>query len=323
VSYDLSRLSRSTKETLELVEHAHWHGTRIHVGDLGVLDPENPTATFTMTTMAAINKMYRDNISKRSRETALARKAQGLPVGRPPYGGLPGEDPNVVLAAFKAAGSFNKAATVLNAQGFPTRSGSGQWTAKQVFRVVRRIEPTSKPQQPRVRAIGTHILTGLCRCHCGRPMQAWTTSDGPRVVCGFGLSDPTHTGRKYRAVSKVLPWVKAEAARLQAPESVIEEVAGDETLRAGLTAKRERIVDSFMDGTITKADRDRRLAEVDDQLAGLAIRIEVVTLPTIDWENWSPDAINGVLRAMWDHIEMDEQLDPVRAEWRVPEWRAE
>lgn len=46
----------------------------------------------------------------------------------------------------------------------------------------------------------------------------------------------------------------------------------------------------------------------------------VVDVPEVDWD-WESQAVNGVLRSMWCHVELDEQLLPVRAKWRVPEWR--
>lgn len=252
------------------------------------------------------------------------RKANGLPVGRPPYGGLPGEDPQVVLRAFHEAGSYNRAALLLNERGVPTRGGSGLWTGKQVYRVVRRIEPLPVTAQPRVRTFGRYALTGLLRCHCGRPMQVrQTRKDGQQAVCGFGITDPTHSRRKYRAITQLMPWVRDEAARLRVPEAVSVEVTADEAERAALEAKRERIVDAYMDGTIAKADRDRRLEAVDAALRQLAVRDEIEALPTIDWDNDPPDAINTVLRTLWEYVELDENLDPVRAQWRVPQWRAE
>jgi hypothetical protein len=44
-------------------------------------------------------------------------------------------------------------------------------------------------------------------------------------------------------------------------------------------------------------------------------------VPAIDW-SWPAERINGVLRAMWEHVELDDRMRPVRAEWLVPEWRA-
>lgn len=341
ISYDLSRLSRSTRETLELVEHAQRHGARIHVGDLGVLDPDNPAATFTMTTMAAVNKMYRDNLSKRSREAAMRRKAEGLPVGRPPYGDLPGEDAQRVIAAYHRAGSFLKAAQLLNDEPpetrLRTRSGA-EWGSTQVHRVVRRVEPASVATQKGIRSKGRNPLTGLCWCWCGGRMQSHGGTWGDQLVCARGKALPPdkHPRPVYVQVGLVLPWVKEEAARLRLPDAVRTQVADDEDERTRLLAKRERVVDMYADGTITsKADRDRRLADIDAEMAHLAVRREVIDVPEIDW-TWAPGDINAVLRTIFERIDMEiverpakekgrppiRSLSPRSAVWNVPEWRA-
>lgn len=87
---------------------------RVHVGDLGIIDPDDPAHGLTYTTLAAANKFLRDIASKRSREAVNDRKAKGLPIGLPPYGHLPGEDLQRVLAALDQGGSYHEAARILN-----------------------------------------------------------------------------------------------------------------------------------------------------------------------------------------------------------------
>ena len=58
-------------------------------------------------------------------------------------------------------------------------------------------------------------------------------------------------------------------------------------------------------------------AKLDEQEADTAI----IDVPDLDW-TWPPEQANAVLRALWDHVELDEQMQPLQAEWRVPEWRA-
>lgn len=91
--------------------------------------------------------------------------------------------------------------------------------------------------------------------------------------------------------------------------------------RSRQEAKRERIVDAYTDGVIDKAERDRRLAKVDDAIARLDSTAVVIDLRTLDWSK-PPGAVNAVLRAMWRHVELGPDLLPVSAEWLVPEWRS-
>jgi DNA invertase Pin-like site-specific DNA recombinase len=320
VSYDLSRLSRSTKETLELVDHARKHGARVHVGDLGILDPDDPTGKFTLTTLSSANTLLREMASKRAREHVLERQAAGLPIGRPPYGSRPGESVSTVLDAYRETGSYHAAARKLNAAGIKTRAGA-EWYGKTVQNVVQRAEPPALTSRRRVRSRGRYILTGMPVCPCGRSMMVVNTAWGVKLLCGGGKIDASHPRPIEVAESKVLPWVMAEAARLRVPESVEVEVSADEAKRVALDARRQRVVDTFVDGLIDKMGRDRRLAAIDMELASLDTKAAVLMVPKLDW-TWSPEAVNGVLRALWRSIQLGPDMLPVSADWWVPEWRA-
>ena len=79
----------------------------------------------------------------------------------------------------------------------------------------------------------------------------------------------------------------------------------------------------FADGTIDKAQRTRRLAEVDEAVSRLDSRRVLLAIPRVDW-SWQPRNLNAALRAMFDAIELDpETFQPVGFAWVVPEWRAE
>jgi DNA invertase Pin-like site-specific DNA recombinase len=320
VSYDLSRLSRSTRETLDLVDLAARHGAKVHVGDLGILDPSDPTGRFTLTALSGANTLLRDMAKKRGREIAASRKAQGLQVGRPPYGSLPDEDVAVVLAAFDQAGSYHHAARELNAAGVPTRAGN-QWYGTSVRRVVVHARGSSASARPRIRSRASHELSGLLWCPCGGPMTVTRAPGGPLAACGRGIDDPNHPRPIYVSQSKLLPWVRAEAARLRLPEAVEIEVAADDRRREQLDRKRDRIIDTYTDGAIGKPARDRRLAEVDAELDALEVRGQVITVPELDW-SWPAETVNGILRLIFRSIKLGPDLLPVSAEWAVPEWRS-
>ncbi len=322
VSYDLSRLSRSTRETLDLIDHARKHGAKVHVGDLGILDPDDPVGKFTVTTLASANALLRDMASKRAKETVESRRAQGLPIGRPPFGARPGEDAAVVLAAYDEAGSYHAAARLLNARGVSTRMDRG-WQGRSVQQVVRRERPRDVTARPRTRSRGRYILTGLLRCHCGATMRVMASKWGGACVCGRGSSDPAHSRPVQISPAKLMPWIREEAARMRLPEAVEMEIRSDEVAAQKIEARRVRVLEAFYDGVTDKAERDRQLAKLDDQEAALGARQVVLELPpAIDWGTWSPGAINRVLRSLWQYVELGPDLRPVRAEWLVKEWRA-
>jgi DNA invertase Pin-like site-specific DNA recombinase len=320
VSYDLSRLSRSTRETLDLVDLASKHGAKVHVGDLGILDPSDPTGRFTLTALSGANTLLRDMAKKRGREIAATRKAQGLQVGRPPYGDLPGEDVAVVLAAFDRAGSYHDAARALNVAKVQTRGGN-QWYGTSVRRVVVRSRGAQMAARPRIRSRAAHALSGLLVCHCGGPMSVTRSPGGALTVCGRGVDDPGHSRPVYMSQAKLLPWVMAEADRLRVPEAVEREVVADEHRRTTLTKKRERIIDTYADGAIDKADRDRRLSEVDAEVDKLDATSVVLQVPAIDWTA-DPDQINGILRLIFRSIQLGPDLLPVSADWTAPDLRS-
>ena len=251
----------------------------------------------------------------------MSRKAQGLAVGRPPYGAMPGEDVGAVVAAFERTGSYHDAARELNAAGILPRSGK-QWFGTSVRRVVLRASGPQLTSRPRIRSRGTHTLTGLLTCHCGGPVTVTRQAGRVLCSCGRGIDDPGHSRPVYVSEAKLLPWVRAEAARLRLPEAAELELAADDARRVALERKRERIIDSYTDGAIERPARDRRLAEVDAERDALAVRAVVVAVPALDW-SWSPATLNGVLRSLFRTIQLGADLLPVRAEWLVPEWRAE
>jgi hypothetical protein len=115
---------------------------------------------------------------------------------------------------------------------------------------------------------------------------------------------------------------RAEAEHLRAP-SEVEATVRDERQRATLEAKRERIIDAYVDDKISKADRDTRLTAIDAEFASLDQRRVVLAVPPIgdiDWED--PAKVNTVLKALFERVELDAKtFEPIGFTWRVPEWR--
>jgi hypothetical protein len=127
----------------------------------------------------------------------------------------------------------------------------------------------------------------------------------------------------YVAEGPIIEWAKNEASLLHVPFDVVELEAQASERRAGLEARRKRIVSAFLDGVVDRGERDRQLSTVDADLAREASASLLVEIPkAIDWTT-APAFLNSVLRALWTTIELDVGMRPVRAIWRVPEWRAE
>jgi hypothetical protein len=232
-----------------------------------------------------------------------------------------------VLEAYKAAGSLLGAARALNDAGVPcprpdlTKGGSG-WHAATVRRVIRReapelLPPTREPWRrgvPGERRDGApRILTGLLRCHCGSVMTPGSSVRGGAYYyyCNRGLRDKTHSRPYAVSEKKLLPWIEDEAAwfdRARILEREVDE-PDDSADRARLEAARDLIgEDAYLDAVA-------RLDAAKASHGGRRATLEALP-DSIDWEHDDVAAINAVLRAYWDHVELGPDLLPIRAAWR-------
>lgn len=115
--------------------------------------------------------------------------------------------------------------------------------------------------------------------------------------------------------------IRAEVALLRTPAEV-EHASADHDQRQELDRRRARVIDMYESGHLDRAEFQARITAVERSLAALDARRVVVAVPQVDW-SWSPKRLNGVLRAIFDRIELDPaSFQPVGFEWTVPEWRA-
>jgi len=126
---DLSRLSRSAKDTLNIVDEFDKRG----IGIISVtenIDTTSPQGRFMMTLVSALNQMERENTAKKVSETMQVLSTQGKLRGKPPFGWkFFGKDrdfepvPNQQLVLSKIISlhsslfSMNKIAFILNSNG--------------------------------------------------------------------------------------------------------------------------------------------------------------------------------------------------------------
>jgi hypothetical protein len=145
----------------------------------------------------------------------------------------------------------------------------------------------------------------------------------PRYVCTLAFDGNDHPWPKSVSESLILDWVKDEAALLMLPDVV--ETDAPNTERVALMARLDALSRQHEMGVLSDADLMARAREVQDALD----RLEPETVPIdltgegIDWDHDAPEEVNRLLRALWYHVQLDDDLRPVRAEWRVPQWRAQ
>ena len=86
-----------------------------------------------------------------------------------------------------------------------------------------------------------------------------------------------------------------------------------------LTERIDKLSRQHELGILGDADLTERVREVQDALERLESRAVAADLPdAIDWDGDDPRAVNAILRAAWEYVEMDEQQRPRRAAWRFP-----
>jgi len=145
VAVKLDRLSRTTRDVLDLVSKSEREGWTLHSIEEH-LDTSTPHGRFVVTILAAMNQLEREQIAARTRATLAHLRRQGKRVsGQAPYGYrfegkrvVPCESEAGIVSVMEAHAGSGPAAVAreLNARGYRTREGS-LWTRQRVWRVLK------------------------------------------------------------------------------------------------------------------------------------------------------------------------------------------
>jgi len=156
VTYSLSRLSRSLKDTLQIVDQIHAKGADL-VSLTEKIDTTTPQGTLIFNIFAALNQFERDLTAERVRDVMALKRSRGEKTGgRIPYGFdvaekegenrlvktiIPNEEENDVVEIIKRSKkqgkSFRYIAKLLNSYGIPTKYGK-LWTKTQIQQILAR-----------------------------------------------------------------------------------------------------------------------------------------------------------------------------------------
>lgn len=147
VVYSLSRLSRSTKHTLELAERLEQAGADL-VSLSERIDTTTAAGKMVFRLLAVLNEFERDQLAERTSAALQYKKRKGELVGAVPYGKALGADGKTlvehpterhVLTAARALHgtglSLRQIARALSAKGFRARNGK-PFMATQIQRMV-------------------------------------------------------------------------------------------------------------------------------------------------------------------------------------------
>jgi DNA invertase Pin-like site-specific DNA recombinase len=134
VVYKLDRLSRSTRDTLDLIERFNGSNVAFHSIE-EKLDTKSAMGEFVLTILAALATKERRMISDRTRDAMAHGKAQGRHMGRL---GFRCTETVSEMKALRAQGcSYDDIPRDLNARHVPTDRG-GEWKGNTVRRILSR-----------------------------------------------------------------------------------------------------------------------------------------------------------------------------------------
>jgi DNA invertase Pin-like site-specific DNA recombinase len=331
-AYSLSRLARSTRVVLDLVELCVAHGTPIRLAKEGDVDGTTPAGRLYLTVLAAVATMEAELAAERSHDRNAQMREAGRYIGRPAFGWTIDPDTGLlvektdeapivarILALYAELKSSRKVARALNAAGVPSPEGGVRgWGDGTVRRILARqpgYQPPATVQGSRAVPVAT--FARLVVCSCGSRMtpvrKYYTSAAGePRTWIGYTCMAarfrPDHPKAQSIPEAALLAAARAEAAHLATPAEV--QMATDaEAERAALEARRAIILDGLESGLYTKAEATERLAMNASKIAAIDAAKDVVKVPAIDW-TWPPETLNPVLTALWDRIELTTVTRP-------------
>lgn len=339
-AYSLSRFARSVAQLADFFELCDRRRVRIKV-DRDHIDTSTATGKLVGNVLASLAQFEADVASERVKDAFAVKRARD-PEWRGPgntrYGSRDGEDFAVVVGAFREAGSFDGAARLLNERGVPTRFANGHlWSGSVVRGVVKEHVPDEVgPLVRRGSPAGRHSFrfSSLIACsECGGFLTGSRDARRGDVRYACSRARVTPHARAWVNESKLLPVIKAEAELAAlAVRRLQRGTPEDEAKLATLAGKRTRVIDTYADGLIDRAERDRRLAEVATEEGRLsAVRwVKQIALPP-DVERDEPARVNPYLRRVFVRAVVDMSERALRGpsrwvptlafEWRDPSMR--
>jgi DNA invertase Pin-like site-specific DNA recombinase len=195
-AFALDRLARSVQWSARLLDACEDAGTIVVTGE-GRFDPADDRDRQMFHFYAMQNEGALRGMKRKAQATADTRRVRGDIVGQRPYGEVRtrrdgvvvgrGEDPALIVATFREAGSYFAAARLLNERRVPSQSGR-QWYPRTVQRIVNRADKSTVPLGARrgVRSFGSRPFSGLLRCHCGAVMARPLRTGHPNTAARTG-----------------------------------------------------------------------------------------------------------------------------------------
>jgi DNA invertase Pin-like site-specific DNA recombinase len=335
-AYSLSRFARSVSQLAEFFDLCERQCVAVRI-DRDHIDTSTATGKLVGNVLASLAQFESDVASERVKDAFTTKRANDptwTGPGNKPYGALDGEDPMIVVAAFREAGSFDGAARRLNSRGIASRVKGRYWSGSVVRGIVKAHAPDEVgPNVRRGSPAGKRAFRFAQVVACSECGGYLTGSHDQRrgdvrYACARARVIPHARG--WVNESKLLPVVRAEAERAALMVRRLQKGNRDDaTALAALGAKRSRVIDTYADGHIDRAERDSRLAAIAGDESTLSTRrwVRRVTLPP-DIETDDPSTVNAYLRRLFSRAVVDMSQPALRgpSSW-VPavsfDWRDE
>lgn len=317
-SYSLSRLSRSVRDMLALADLCKVQGVPIRLARDADPDPTTATGRAVLGILAVMAQMEADLASERALDTVAARRARGDTFGMPPFA-----KPELVVEAYREAGTATGAAKLLTVAGLPTRKGSAVWYPSSVTVILQRVAPELLPpvRKAGLKHAAPFAFYRLIRCHCGTILTGGRHKSGPQAGyvlyrCTRGRLVPGH-GKTHIPETALEAFARAEMTRLRPPTDLIALAESTDAEQDLLRARQERLKIGFLRGIFPEAEMVAEKAEIDAALMRLDLQGRAVRVPAFEWDH-EPLAVNRALRALWGHVQLDRDFRPASVEWLVP-----
>jgi DNA invertase Pin-like site-specific DNA recombinase len=338
-AFDADRLYRDPRDLIRLQDAAKRHGVTITTkgGRLPIGDGDDPAGEgFTFIT-AVFGRMELQKAKKRNRAAMQARRERGDALGQPGYGWRsardesgriihvpdPDQPANVVVEAYREAGSIMGAAKLLQGRGVPAPKGGTRWGQSTVTRILEREAPEIFPRPSRTggrRTPTSMMFAQLLACHCGATMTPNRVRNQYYCPWGHRLGSAVH-GKITASEAAVREWIEAKVDTMQLPADTIETTERNAARRDAVNARLEKAREDWYTNQIDRkkwdAEKARHAADLDALDATTKV---VVKLPDRDrlW-TYQPGDINAILREIFVRVDLGPDMLPIGAQPRNPD----
>jgi len=149
VVYSLSRLARSTRDTIELAEKLSSSGSDL-VSLSEKIDTQSAAGKMVFRMLAVLNEFERDQLAERTKELLKHKRLKGERVGKVPFGFTLAADGirlirndqefeiiNLIEHLREEGLSLRSIASELSSRGIQTKEGNSQWSHTAVNRIIK------------------------------------------------------------------------------------------------------------------------------------------------------------------------------------------